>query len=191
MKKFTGLLLIAFLLTSCINHNPIIVIETYLGKIHVELYEDKAPITTKNFMRYIEEKRYLGSTFYRVVKLENQPTSNNKIEVVQGGLYEDNHSQNLPPIEHENTDKTGIKHLDGVISMARYGPGTATFEFFICVGDQPLLDYGGKRNSDNHGFAAFGRVVEGMDVVREIQMQPDSSQYLTPRIPIKSITIVR
>lgn len=191
MKKWTVFLLLASFVISCAHHNPIVVIETHFGIIEVELYEDEAPITAKNFMEYIDQKRHLGSTFYRVVTQENQPNSLNKIEVIQGGLYEDNHPQNLPPIEHENTDQTGIKHLDGVISMARYGPGTATFEFFICIGDQPLLDYGGKRNSDNHGFAAFGKVVSGMDIVRKIQMQPDSNQYLIPRIPIINMKIVR
>jgi len=176
---------------SCSNDNVITVIETELGNIEVELYVKEAPVTASNFIRYVKEQRYKEATFYRVVTMDNQPDSKIKIEVVQGGLFEDEHPQMLPPIIHENTEETGIKHLDGVISMARYGPGTATSEFFICVGDQPSLDFGGLRNSDYHGFAAFGKVVQGMDVVREIQKQPEEDQYLTPRIKILSIRITR
>lgn len=184
------LLSLAMLAISCKQNNTKVVIETLLGDITIELYEKQAPITTKNFVKYIVEERYKGATFYRVVTQNNQPNSKVKIEVIQGGLYEDNHPQNLPPIPHENTDKTGVLHLDGIISMARYEPGTATFEFFICVGDQPSLDYGGNRNPDNHGFAAFGKVIDGMDVVRKIQNQPEKDQYLDPRIPIIRMRIV-
>lgn len=190
MEKLVTLLSIIVILTSCKQNNPNVIIETNFGDITVELYEKKAPITTKNFIRYIKETRYKGATFYRVVTPKNQPDRKVKIEVVQGGLYEDNHPQALPPIAHENTEQTGIMHLDGVISMARYEPGTATFEFFICVGDQPSLDYGGNRNPDNHGFAAFGKVIDGMDVVRRIQQQPEKNQYLMPRIPINNMRVV-
>ena len=190
MNRITTILLFLYILTSCGNKNPKVIIETKYGNITLELYEKQAPITTENFIKYIEEDRYKGSTFYRVVTQNNQPTSKVKIEVIQGGLYEDAHPQNLPPIPHENTEQTGILHLDGVISMARYEPGTATFEFFICVGDNPSLDYGGNRNPDNHGFAAFGKVIDGMDVVREIQQQPDKDQYLEPRIPITNMRVV-
>ncbi len=177
------------LLLSCEGSNPKIVMETDLGPITIELFAKKAPITVQNFIRYIEEDRHQGATFYRVVHAKNQDNSTIKIEVIQGGLFEDDHPQALPPIAHENTEQTGILHLDGVISMARYGPGTATFEFFICVGDQPALDYGGERNPDNHGFAAFGRVIEGMEVVRRIHKQPEKDQYLEPRIPIRSMRL--
>lgn len=189
MEKLLVLLSVITLFSSCQNNNPKVIIETDLGNITVELYEEKAPITSSNFIRYIEEERYKGSTFYRVVTPENQPNSKVKIEVIQGGLYEDDHPQALPPIPHENTGQTGIKHLDGTISMARYGPGTATFEFFICVGDQPSLDYGGDRNNDKHGFAAFGKVIDGMDVVRKIQQEPEKDQYLEPRILINKMRI--
>lgn len=190
MKKLILFLSVTALFISCKQNNPRVIIETNLGDITLELYEKQAPITTHNFIRYIDEGRYRGSTFYRVVTQNNQPNSKIKIEVIQGGLYEDDHPQNLPPIPHENTEQTGILHLDGVISMARYESGTATFEFFICVGDNPSLDYGGNRNPDNHGFAAFGKVIDGMDVVRKIQEQPDKDQYLDPRIPIKSMRVV-
>ncbi len=189
MEKLLVLLSVIILFSSCKHTNPKVIIETDIGDITVELYEEKAPITSSNFIRYIEEERYKGATFYRIVTPENQPNSKVKIEVVQGGLYEDDHPQALPPITHENTKQTGIKHLDGTISMARYGPGTATFEFFICVGDQPSLDYGGNRNHDKHGFAAFGKVIDGLDVVRKIQQEPEKDQYLEPRILINKMRI--
>ncbi len=178
------------MLVSCSPNNPKVLIETDLGSITVELYQKRAPVTTANFMRYVLEERYIGATFYRVVTPENQPNSTTKIEVIQGGLYEDNPPLGLPPIPHESTDETGILHKHGVISMARYEPGTATFEFFICVGDQPSLDYGGGRNPDNQGFAAFGCVIEGMEVVRKIQHQPEKDQYLEPRVEIKRMVVI-
>ncbi len=177
-------------LSSCEKENPKVVIETDFGDITIELLVDQAPITSNNFIKYITDGRYKGATFYRVVTPDNQPDNKVKIEVIQGGLYEDNQPQNLPPIPHESTDITGILHLDGVISMARYEPGTATFEFFICVGDQPSLDFGGNRNPDNHGFAAFGKVIEGMDVVHKIHKQPEKDQYLEPRISINEMQII-
>ena len=190
MKNLIVFLSLAILIISCKQNNPKIIIETNLGNITLELYEKKAPLTTKNFIKYIVDERYKGATFYRVVTQNNQPNSKVKIEVIQGGLYEDNHPQNLAPIPHENTDKTGVLHLNGVISMARYEPGTATFEFFICVGDQPSLDFGGNRNPDNYGFAAFGKVITGMDVVRKIQQQPEKDQYLDPKIPILKMKVI-
>lgn len=189
MNRLVVVLSIIFCFTSCSKENPNVVIETDFGDITIELYVEKAPITVRNFIRYITEERYKGAAFYRVVTPYNQPDSKVKIEVIQGGLFEDDHPQNLPPISHENTNVTGILHLDGVISMARYEPGTATFEFFICVGDQPSLDFGGSRNKDNNGFAAFGKVINGMDVVKKIHNQPEKDQYLIPRISINNMRI--
>ena len=124
--------------------------------------------------------------FYRVVTQSNQPQNDIKIEVIQGGLITE--EKMYEPIAHETTEETGIPHKDGVISMARNEPGTATSEFFICVGDQPELDFGGKRNPDGQGFAAFGKVIEGMEVVRKIQQQPETDQMLTHQVLIKSIS---
>ena len=121
-----------------------------------------------------------------MVRDDNQPDNEVKIDVIQGGLYSE--EKMFTPIEHETTDKTGIKHLDGVISMARNEPGSATSEFFICVGDQPELDYRGKRNPDGQGFAAFGKVVDGMDIVRKIHQQPAGGQMLAPEIRINSVS---
>jgi peptidyl-prolyl cis-trans isomerase A (cyclophilin A) len=169
--------------------NPIVVIKTELGNIEVELFEDKAPISAGNFLKYIDDGLYKNSSFYRTVTLNNQPEDKIKIEVIQGGLYDE--SKAYPPIKHESTKETGILHKDGTISYARNEPGTATSEFFICIGDQPELDYGGRRNPDRQGFAAFGRVVNGMDVVRKIHLEPADGQMLNPRVTIFNIERLR
>jgi len=190
MKNIFLLLFISVVLVSCAKKNPRVVIRTELGDITVELYPEKAPVTVANFLRYVKENRFQGATFYRTVTMDNQPDNDIKIEVIQGGLYEDNHPQALPPIPHETTKETGILHKDGVISMARNEPGTATGEFFICIGDQPSLDYGGKRNPDGQGFAAFGKVIKGMDVVRKIHRSPAEGQWLKPRIRILGMEVL-
>ena len=169
--------------------NPRVLIRTSLGDIEVEVCQGKAPITSENFLRYVDDKLYDGTAFFRTVTMENQPNSEVKIEVVQGGTVPKDRAypSTYPPIEHETTEKTGLRHVDGAISMARMKPGTATSSFFICIGDQPELDYGGKRNPDGQGFAAFGRVTEGMDVVREIHKQPCEGQRLEPPIEIHTV----
>jgi peptidyl-prolyl cis-trans isomerase A (cyclophilin A) len=187
-KKVFFLLLALLILNAGCNRNPPVLIRTEYGDIFVRLYPEKAPVTVSNFLRYVDEGRFKGATFYRVVRMDNQPDNNIKIEVIQGGLYEDNHPAMLSPIPHETTRETGILHKNGVISMARWQPGTATSEFFICIGDQPELDYGGMRNTDGQGFAAFGKVIKGMDVVKKIQSLPANGQYLNPRVPILEIS---
>ena len=175
------------ILTICLGKTVMIKMETDLGPIQIELFPDKAPITVSNFLQYIDETRYGDLHFYRVVHMGNQPDNEVKIEVIQGGLGFDKHPMELPPITHETTDKSGIKHEDGTISMARVEPGTASSEIFICVNAQPELDFGGKRNPDGQGFAAFGKVVSGMDIVRQIQMMPSKEQMLVKSVNIKSI----
>ena len=191
MKTRFPLLSLSFLLlfACCSSQNPTILIETDLGQITAEIYLKKAPITAGNFLHHIDigTFREHETVFYRVVRLDNQPNSAIKIEVIQGGLYDDEVVDAIPPIEHETTKTTGIKHTDGVLSMARNAPGTASTEFFICIGDQPALDWGGSRNSDGAGFAAFGKVIKGMDVVKRIQQQPDSGQYMVQPPRIRSI----
>ncbi len=171
--------------------DPQILIQTELGDIKVEISVKKAPITASNFLRYVDENLFKEASFYRVVTMDNQPNNDVKIEVIQGGLRFKKAEKRYPPIEHETTDTTGILHKDGVISMARNKPGSASSEFFICVGDQPELDFGGKRNPDGQGFAAFGKVIKGMDVVRKIQTQPAEQQMLNPRIKITNIIRVK
>ena len=142
---------------------------TSLGDIELELYPDNAPVTVKNFLRLVNGAYLEGGTFYRVVSPDNDNGSP-VISVIQGGIGEA--ESPLPPIDHETTADTGLPHLDGSISMARAAVGTATTEFFICIGDQPALDFGGTRNDDGQGFAVFGQVVSGMDVVRAIHESP-------------------
>lgn len=162
-------------------------IVTDSGTIEVALAPDKAPVTVANFLRYVDERRYDGGAFYRAVTLQNQlPAAQQpQIEVIQGGIDSDS-SKRLPPISHETNDKSGIRHTDGVISMARGAPGSASSEFFFVINDQPALDFGGKRNPDGQGFAAFGRVISGMDVVHRIQRMPSAAQP-----PQRMVTTVR
>ncbi len=169
--------------------HPLVVMKTEFGTIVAELCPDKAPQTVANFERYIRENRLKDAVFYRTVTRKNQPGKKIKIEVVQGGLYRDNHPDMLPPIQLETTKQTGLHHLNGTLSMARDKPNSATSEFFICIGDQPSLDYGGKRNPDGLGFAAFGRVIKGMDVVRKIQQQPSNHQILIPMVKLDTIFV--
>lgn len=168
-----------------------IVIETSAGTIEATLDDKRAPLTTANFLRYVDAGRYNGGLFHRTVKTnpDNQPQSAVKIDVIQGGPNPDFKDQSTwPAIALERTSVTGLKHLDGTISMARSGPDTATSDFFICIGDQPSLDLGGNRNPDGQGFAVFGKVSKGMDVVKKIQMSPFAEQKLTPPIRILSIS---
>jgi peptidyl-prolyl cis-trans isomerase A (cyclophilin A) len=163
-----------------------VVLHTNLGDITLEIDTDRAPKTTANFLRYVDGGYYEGGRFHRTVRLDNQPDKNVKIEVVQAGPNPNPARQGFPPIALERTKDTGLKHLDGTVSMARDGPDSATADFFICIGDQPELDFGGKRNPDGQGFAAFGRVVSGMDVVRKIQRSPADGQSLTPPITMSA-----
>ena len=186
-KIFTTLSLLFFLITieSCQKvKNPIIIIETPIGHIIVELYHKKAPITVSNFLCYINQNRYEDCHFYRVVHSKNQPNNNINIEVIQGGLGFEKHPMELEPIKHETTNITGLLHKNGTISMARLEPGTASSEFFICINDQPELNFGGKRNPDGQGFAAFGQVIKGMDIVKYIQNLDSKDQILENTIPI-------
>jgi peptidyl-prolyl cis-trans isomerase A (cyclophilin A) len=187
------LTLLAGLLTAAVPQSKMIhaVIETEMGEIEVELDAARAPVTVANFLRYVDAGHYTGGRFHRTVKLrpDNQPQSTVKIEVIQAGINPEREKSGWPPIALERTNKTGLKHVDGAISMARDGPDTATSDFFICIGAQPELDFGGRRNPDGQGFAAFGRVTRGMDVVRKIQATPVEAQKLTP--PVKIIAIKR
>jgi peptidyl-prolyl cis-trans isomerase A (cyclophilin A) len=163
-------------------------IVTTLGVITAQLDSNRAPITVTNFMRYVNTQRYDGGRFHRTVKPDNQPDKTIKIEVIQGGLRPDSARKEATPITLERTNRTGYKHLDGTLSMARNGPDTATSDFFICIGAQPELDFGGMRNPDGQGFAAFGRVTSGMEIVRKIQQSPADGQRLTPPVQILRIT---
>ncbi len=167
---------------------PRVALNTAKGVITLALAADRAPLSCANFLRYVTTHRLDGASFYRASKAgDNPPTG-----LIQGGLGTDG-SRLLPPVAHESTLQTGLHHVDGTISLARLEPGSARCEFFICVGPQPYLDADPTQPGDNLGFAAFGQVVDGMDVVRAILVSPVSptegegpmkGQMLDPRIPI-------
>lgn len=192
MRTFIVFALLLILYGCSNNNNPHVLISTDAGDIVAEIYLDQAPVTAANFLKYVDSGKYNNGSacFYRVVRPDNQPGKKVKIEVIQGGFYEDSlvARYQFAPIRHETTRETGILHTDGVLSMARMEPGTASSEFFFCVGDQPELDFGGKRNPDNQGFAAFGKVTKGMEVVLKIQKLKDKEQYLEKPVKIKSIS---
>jgi peptidyl-prolyl cis-trans isomerase A (cyclophilin A) len=168
-----------------------VVIETEQGDIEVEVDTRRAPLTSSNFLHYVDAGHYEGGQFHRTVTLRNQPQNDVKFEVIQASVAEAKKNEGRSPIPLERTTATGLSHVDGAISMARDGPDSATSSFFICIGDQPELDFGAKRNPDGQGFAAFGRVVSGMDVVRRIQASPREEQRLTPPVRIRSARRVR
>lgn len=165
---------------------------TELGNIVLEIDSASAPLSAGNFLALVDGGHYDGATFYRSVTLAND-RGTPKIEVIQGGLGD--RPAPFGPIAHESTETTGLRHVDGAISMARGDVGTASSEFFICIGDQPGLDFGADRNPDRQGFAVFGRVVAGMDVVRRIQEQASDgasdSDYTAGQILSKPVLITR
>jgi len=188
----------------------IVRIATDFGDIRVALATGAAPGTCANFLRYVDAGLYDGGRFHRTVRLDNQsnanlgkeaigagidpaadranlPNDTVAIEVIQGGVNPAREGELGPPIPLERTSATGLRHRDGTISMARLTPDSAVSDFFLCINDQPELDVGGRRNPDGQGFAAFGQVVEGMDVVRTIQRQPSDGQRLDPLVAIRRI----
>lgn len=162
-------------------------IETSMGNIEAEIDSAKAPRTATNFLRYVDAGAFTNGQFHRTVRADNQPNDSVRIAVIQGSADTAAARRGFPPIELERTSVTGLRHLDGTLSMARGGPDTATSSFFICIGNQPALDFGGHRNLDGQGFAAFGHVTKGMDIVKQIQMSPAEAQRLTPPIAITRI----
>jgi peptidyl-prolyl cis-trans isomerase A (cyclophilin A) len=179
---------LAFSLATFGEAPPVLVeIVTDLGSIVVEVDPEHAPSTAANFLHYVDHGFYSGGRFHRTVTPGNQPDNAVKIEVIQGGIDPAREKDERPPIALERTRDTGLRHRDGTVSMARGEPDTATSDFFICIGDQPSLDFGGARNPDGQGFAAFGRVVGGMEVVKRIQAASASGQALTPPVVIRDV----
>ncbi len=171
----------------------VVTLETAAGNIDIAVSPERAPLSAGDFLRYVDAKLYDGAWFYRTVRPDNDHGSPN-IEVIQGGLIDD--PRKLPPIAHETTRDTGIQHVDGTVSIARDAVGTGTAAaFFICIGKQPALDFGGLRNRDGQGFAAFGHVVRGMDVVRKIQAMPatgpSDTAYTAGQMISKPVVIQR
>ena len=197
MTRVASIVVIVFLSSIAMADDATVktMMSTDKGDIEIDIFVDKAPITATNFLQLVDGGHLDGGTFYRVVNYANDKGSP-KIEVIQGGL--NSGEGPFPPIDHETTEQTGVLHIDGVISMARGDVGTATTEFFIVIGEQPALDYGEVRNPDKQGFAAFGKVVSGMDVVRAINESPADgaaeSDYTKGQIltePVKIISVKR
>jgi peptidyl-prolyl cis-trans isomerase A (cyclophilin A) len=192
IRAFLSLILLSvFSVVNADEGTVRITMATSQGDIEIDLYMEKAPITAGNFLQLVDGEHLDGGSFYRIVTYEND-NGNPRIEVIQGGLGDA--ESPFEPIDHESTEQTGILHTDGVISMARGDVGTASSEFFICLGDQPGLDHGNVRNPDQQGFAAFGQVVSGMDVVRRIIRFPadgaSDSDYTRGQILSEPVVIV-
>jgi peptidyl-prolyl cis-trans isomerase A (cyclophilin A) len=164
-----------------------VTIETTRGTIVVDVDTVHAPITAKNFLRYVDGHFYDHGKFFRTVREDNQATDPIHIAVIQALADSSRGHEEFAAIPLERTSVTGLHHVDGTLSMARNVPNSAKSSFFICVGKQPALDFGGARNPDGQGFAAFGQVVSGMDVVRAIWQGPASGQSLTPPVAITRI----
>ncbi|KFC69658.1 Peptidyl-prolyl cis-trans isomerase A precursor [Bosea sp. LC85] len=162
-------------------------VETQEGAFLLAIDEARAPLTARNFLAYVDGGLLDNATVYRIVTLANQPpATEHKIEVIQWGwpAPADKREPPLPPVPHEPTSVTGLRHLDGTLSLARLAPGTGGHGFFICVGDQPELDEGGGRNPDRAGFAAFGKVIAGRDTIQRIFAQAELVEYLEKPIRI-------
>ena len=162
---------------------------TEQGSFVIQVDLGVAPITVANYLAYVDGHHLDGGSVYRVVTLANQTAQTKyKIEVIQWGMnLADGKAAPFPPIPHETTQQTRLKHLDGTVSMARNAPGSAASEFFICIGEQPELDFGGRRNADGQGFAAFGQVVEGMEVVRALHATGSQEQFLAKPIVVRTV----
>jgi len=171
------------------QQNPVVVFETEKGTIELEVDSVRAPATAANFLQYVEGRFYDGGTINRAVRPDNTVRHDVEIQVIQFQIDPARRREQFPPIPIERTSVTGLTHADGTISMARGTPDSATASFSIVIGDQPEMDFAGRRSPDGQGFAAFGRVVRGMDVVKAIQASPTGQrgQYGTESLspPIK------
>jgi predicted metalloprotease with PDZ domain/cyclophilin family peptidyl-prolyl cis-trans isomerase len=170
--------------------NAVVVFETGKGNIEIEVDAAHAPLTAANFLKYVDGGFYDGGTINRAVRPDNTVRHDVEIQVIQFQTARARQRDQFAPVPLERTRVTGLEHVDGAVSMARNGPDTATGSFSIVIGDQPEMDFGGKRNPDGQGFAVFGRVVKGMDVVKAIQASPTGTrgpygpESLDPVIPI-------
>jgi peptidyl-prolyl cis-trans isomerase A (cyclophilin A) len=172
-----------------VSSNVTVLVVTDLGDITVAIDTEHAPQTAANFLRYVDAGAYDGGQFHRTVTIQNQPNNDVRIEVIQASVNRERSEDSFDPIQLERTSVTDLRHIDGAISMARGGPDTATSSFFFCIGNQPSLDFGGDRNPDGQGFAAFGHVVSGAEIIWQIQMQPADGQRLEP--PIRIVSVAR
>ncbi|CAL1691874.1 Peptidyl-prolyl cis-trans isomerase A [Brevundimonas subvibrioides] len=167
-----------------------VVITTDVGRMVVDLDVERAPVSACNFIGYVTTGDYDGGSFFRTVVAATNDNPN-PIDVIQAATPRGSDDASRPSIPLERTRETGLRHVAGTISLARNGPDTATSSFFIVTRDTPSLDFGGGRNPDGQGFAAFGRLSEGLDVARAIQTMPaDGEEQLTPPVVIRSARLV-
>ena len=189
-KRYTYVFLMLFLAacSSGKTGDNNVVIETGYGDIEVELYPDKAPLTVAAFLKYVDEGLYKKASFYRVLKNDNVPSEYNT-GLIQGGISNTAPAKQaaLAGTAHESPRVTGLTHESGVISMARTTPGSATSEFFICIGDQKQFDSTRRGGADGQGYAAFGKVTKGMDVVKKIQNAKSEGDKFLSEIAIDNI----
>jgi peptidyl-prolyl cis-trans isomerase A (cyclophilin A) len=189
LKMKTFLFCFFLFLLSCNNSNntnPHVQIETSVGNVEIELYADKAPLSVAAFLKNVAEKNYTDGSFYRALKVED--LDGNLTGVLQGGVYIATQADKIkmyPLVPHESTKQTGLTHQNGTLSFARLKPGTASTEFFICIGNQNQFDY--SKSSDVEGYAAFGKVVSGMSIVKLIQSQPSTGEALNKKVLIEKI----
>lgn len=189
MYKF---ILLAALVLSCNQtdyKDPHLLIETGLGDIEIEVYPDKAPKTVTAFLAYVDSGYYNKSSFYRVLK-SDQFSSPTNTGIIQGGIWQTKPTlkATVTGIEHETTKQSGLTHQSGTISLARTTAGSANTEFFICIGDQSPLDFGRRGTEDGQGFAAFGKVIKGMSIVRKIQAEKSTGDKFDAGITISKIS---
>jgi peptidyl-prolyl cis-trans isomerase A (cyclophilin A) len=165
-----------------------VTLDTEAGEIAIAVDLKHAPLTACNFLKYVAAGAYSAGYFGRTVRPDNQSTAAVAIAVIQA--YANKDFVVFAPIALERTNNTSLHHLDGTVSMARKTPDDATAQFFICIGDQPELDFDGHRNPDGQGFAAFGKIVRGMPIVQRIQMGPAEGEQLTPPVVIRGARII-
>ncbi|MEA1878167.1 MAG: peptidylprolyl isomerase [Bacteroidota bacterium] len=191
MKVYKLTILVLLLLLGCVacqKKNPVVEFQTPKGKILVELDIENAPITASHFLKLVKEGYYDGASFYRSVRgaTKDNPVH---ITVVQGGVSGMGNKRRVESISHESTDITGLTHSNGVISMARNKPGSASTEFFFCMGENQELDFGGKRNPDGQGFAAFGKAIEGFKTLHDLWGASAMGEQIDPKIIIYKIKV--
>ncbi len=191
MKKNTILLLLCLPFAACTHttyKTPHVLLNTFYGEVEIELYPDKAPKTVAAFLKYVDSGYYKNSSFYRLLGNENLPPEYNN-GLVQGGIFKTDPTllDKLPGIVLETTKQTGLLHTSGTISLARTTANSANTEFFICVGDQPQFNADEKASGDGLGFAAFGKVVKGMDIIRKIQNTPSHADSFDTPVKIDNI----
>jgi peptidyl-prolyl cis-trans isomerase A (cyclophilin A) len=178
IRAFTAIMILVAAASQAPTPQPnvIVVFDTEKGTIEVEVDSMHAPATAANFLKYVDAGFYDGGSVNRSVRPDNTVRHDVEIQVIQFQIDAARRREQFPPIPIERTTVTGLRHVDGALSMARSSPDTATASFSIVIGDQPEMNFGGRRNADGQGFAAFGRVTRGMDVVKAIQESPTGSE---------------